>query len=136
VTLYRSDSRNGPFTVAPDGSAIMSPMNRVNPDRSEVSGHFGWDVIAGFYKVKAEKSGCNAPGNGAQPFVETPVQDIPPPVTDLDIRLECPPPRPTTVRLRPKLTLPAKGGKVKVRKSGAYTLKGSRPARAPSSPAS
>ena len=63
MTLFRSDARTGPFTIVPDGSAIMSPMNRVNPDRSEASGHFGWDVIAGFYKVRAEKTGCHAPGD-------------------------------------------------------------------------
>ena len=45
----------------------MSPMNRVNPDLSEADGHFGWDVIAGFYKVRVAKSGCNAPPTPAPP---------------------------------------------------------------------
>ena len=90
VTLYRSDSESGPFTAVPDGSAVMSPMNRANPDLSEADGHFGWDVIAGYYKVRVEKSGCHAPGDSGQAFVETGVQTIPPPVTNLDIKARMP----------------------------------------------
>ncbi len=125
VTLYRADNKAGPFTVVPDGSAVMSPMNRQNPDLSEADGHFGWDVIAGFYKVRAEKSGCHAPGDAAQGFVETDVQTIPPPVTDLDMRLDCTPPpsaRPAPPRLRPTLIL-GRAGKIAVSKSGAFTVK-------------
>jgi hypothetical protein len=102
VTLYRSDSASGPFEVVPDGSVVMSVANRVNPGSTDVNGHFGWDVIAGFYKVRAEKSGCHEPDNSSQAFVETDVLTIPPPVTDLDLRLDCggasatPTPTPTT----------------------------------------
>ena len=101
VTLYRSDSSAGPFEVVEDGSEIMSPSNRTNPDTTdeedpataaEEGGHFGWDVIEGSYKVRAEKVGCHAPGDETQPFVETEVMEIPPPVTNLDIRLDCPEP--------------------------------------------
>ncbi len=83
VTLLRADEPLGPFTVVPDGSAIMAPTNRTNPDATDATGHFGWDVIAGYYIVRAERAGC---------VVETPVLTIPPPVTDLDIRLDCPDP--------------------------------------------
>jgi hypothetical protein len=125
VTLLRSDLIAGPFTVVPDGSAVMSPMNRRNPDSSEASGHFGWDVIAGFYKVQVVKPGCHAPGQPAQPQVETAVMTIPPPVTNLDIRLDCPgpaAPRPLPpVSLRMTLKLPK--GTLKVAKSGAFTAK-------------
>lgn len=61
MTLLQSDSATGPFAVVPDGSAAMSPMNRKNPDVTDSGGRFGWDVIAGYYKVRAEKSGCHAP---------------------------------------------------------------------------
>lgn len=81
VTLYRSDDPAGPFTVVPDGSAIMSPSNRTNPDTTDSTGHFGWDVIAGYYTVVAAKTGCTS--------AETAVMTIPPPVTNLDIRLDC-----------------------------------------------
>src|SRR5205807_364486 len=74
----------------PNGSDIMSVANRVNPGSTDVNGHFGWDVVAGFYKVHAEKSGCFALGNSSQAFVESAVLTIPPPVTDLDLRLDCP----------------------------------------------
>ncbi len=89
VTLYRSDSASGPFAVVPNGSNVMSIANQVNPGSTDVNGHFGWDVIAGFYKIRAEKSGCTDPNNSSQAFVETDVLTIPPPVTDLDLRLDC-----------------------------------------------
>ncbi len=89
VTLYRSDSSGGPFAVVPDGDALMSPANRTNPDATDADGHFGWDVIAGFYKVRAEKDGCVSPDDPGQAYVETVVLEIPPPVTDLDLRLDC-----------------------------------------------
>jgi hypothetical protein len=90
VTLYRSESADGPFEIVPNGSAIMSPSNRTNPDITDGQGHFGWDVIAGFYKVRAERGGCSSPDNPQQKYVDTEVLVIPPPVTDLDIRLDCP----------------------------------------------
>lgn len=96
VTLFRSDGSAGPFAIVPDGSAVMSPSNRDNPDQTGVDGRFGWDVVAGFYRVRAEKAGCSAPGDPAQPFVETDVLTIPPPVTDLDLRLDCDTPPETT----------------------------------------
>ena len=89
VTLYRSDSASGPFEVVPNGSDVMSIANQVNPGSTDVNGHFGWDVVAGFYKVRAEKSGCFDPANSSQAFVESDVLTIPPPVTDLDLRLDC-----------------------------------------------
>ena len=88
VTLFRSDTPNGTFTQVPSGSAIMSPGNRVNPMLSYADGYFGWDVIAGYYKVRATKSGCTAP-NSTQTFVETAVLTIPPPVTDLRLVMQC-----------------------------------------------
>ncbi len=83
VTLFRSDSETGPFSIVPDGAAVMSPANRHNPDTTDALGHFGWDVLAGFYKVRAESAACTAP-------VETAVLQIPPPVTDLVLTLTCP----------------------------------------------
>jgi len=79
----------GTFTIVPTGDAIMSPANRTNPDTTDAEGHFGWDVVAGFYKVRAEKAGCVAPFDASQAYVETEVLVIPPPVTDLDLRLDC-----------------------------------------------
>lgn len=90
VTLFRSDTATGTFTAVPAGSAIMSPANRSNPDTTGKDGSFGWDVTAGFYKVRAEKAGCTSPTNPAQTFVETPVLTVPPAVTDIDLRLNCP----------------------------------------------
>ncbi len=116
VRLYRSDLPAGPFDLVPNGSVIMSPNNRVNADRTDANGHFGWDVIPGYYTVQAEKEGCTVPGS-ATSFAETRVLEIPPPVTDLDIRLDCP--------YEPKLELgPLPSGKLETTKKGQapYTL--------------
>ena len=89
VSLFRSDSASGPFTQVPNGSGIMSLSNRNNPDTTNAAGQFGWDVIAGFYKVRAQKAGCSSPTNPLQVFVETGVMQIPPPVTGLQLVLKC-----------------------------------------------
>lgn len=139
VKLFASESADGPFTLVPDGSAVMSPLNRHNPDATDASGRFGWDVVAGFYKVRAEKSGCNAKGNSSQSFEETGVMTIPPPVENLDLRLECPTstgppstggggnpsPRPTpSPGPRPRAGLKApKKLTVKVDRTGKFKLK-------------
>lgn len=88
VTLSRSDSLAGPFNNVLNGSSIMSPTNRTNPDTTNVQGLFGWDVVAGYYKVRAEKQGCTAPGSN-QSYVETDALTIPPPVTDIQLVLDC-----------------------------------------------
>jgi HYR domain/Nidogen-like len=88
VTLYRADD-SGTFSPVPDGSAIMSPANRHNPDTTDAAGHFGWDVIAGLYRVRASAPDCHAPGDPGTPFVQSATLTIPPPVTDLRLTLEC-----------------------------------------------
>ena len=89
VTLLRSNASTGPFSPVPDGDSIMSLSNRHNPDTTDADGHFGWDVIPGYYQVQASKAGCHAPGDAATPSVTTAVMQIPPPVTDLELVLDC-----------------------------------------------
>jgi Zn-dependent metalloprotease len=89
VTLYRSDAFDGPFTAVPDGSGLMSVANRNNPDTTTGGGRFGWDVVAGYYRVRAEREGCVSPADPGQPFVETATLTIPPPATDLRLQLAC-----------------------------------------------
>ncbi len=91
VTLYRSDTPTGTFVPVPDGSPIMAPSNRQNPDATDAAGHFGWNVITGYYRVRASHPGCHAPGDASQNYVETAVLEIPPPATNLVLRLECAP---------------------------------------------
>lgn len=88
VTLFRSDTSDGPFEVVPDGGSEMSPANRANPDTTSADGSFGWDVIAGYYEVRAAKAGCTS-ATGAAEYAETGVLSIPPPVTDLVLTLDC-----------------------------------------------
>lgn len=88
VTLFRADNATGPFEAVPAGSAVMSPMNRDNPMLSDSIGHFGWDVISGYYKVRAQADGCTSPTGAA--YVETDALPVPPAISDLDLRLQCP----------------------------------------------
>lgn len=90
VTLYRATAEVGPYTVVPDGSAIMSPSNRKNPDTTGADGVFRWDTIAGWYKVRASKPGCYKPGDPGTAYVETGALPVPPPQLDLELVLQCP----------------------------------------------
>jgi hypothetical protein len=89
VTLFRSDTAGGTFSQVPNGSGLMSPSNRNNPDTTDSAGQFGWDVMAGFYKVRAAKAGCFSPINPGQAFVETAVMQLPPPAANLELVLSC-----------------------------------------------
>jgi hypothetical protein len=82
VTLLRSDNASGPFIPVPNGSAVMSAANRNNPDTTASDGTFGWDVIAGYYKVHASSTTCGS--------VDSDVMNIPPPVNNLLLQLPCP----------------------------------------------
>ena len=112
VRLLRSDSAMGPFDAVADGSLVMSPGNRSNPDTTVATGGFAWDVLPGFYLVHASKTGCvpapaNAPGaypgTGPEAYpgavypgespATTPILTIPPPALNLELRLDCGGPR-------------------------------------------
>ena len=82
VTLFRSDSAVGSFLQVPNGDPLMSPGNRANPDAAGANGEYGWGVISGFYRVHVSAPGC-APQDSQ-------VIQIPPPVTNLDLALDCP----------------------------------------------
>ncbi len=81
VTLGQGSSTSGPFTAVPNGSTVMSPANRVNPDLTDQQGEFGWDVLSGNYDVTAQASGCTTSS--------TPGFAVPPPVTNLSLTLNC-----------------------------------------------
>jgi hypothetical protein len=66
----------------------MSPSQRHNPQLTSASGDFHWDVVAGFYKLQATKSGCHAPGSTA-PTVTSKIYEVPPPATGLKLVLNC-----------------------------------------------
>jgi hypothetical protein len=82
VALFRSDSGAGPFAQVPQGDPIMSLANRVNPGTTDASGHYGWDLISGFYRVHVSATGCSPQ--------DSQVIEMPPAVTGLDLALDCP----------------------------------------------
>lgn len=88
VVLTRSSRHGGPFIAVPNGSLIMAPNNRRNPDHTTAVGHFGWDVVAGFYRVSAAHAGCRAASGGSSAL--SPVLTIPPAVTGIKLTLKCP----------------------------------------------
>lgn len=89
VTLLSAPTASGPFTPVPNGSAVMSPSNRVNPGVTAADGLFGWDVVPGWYEVQAQKAGCVAPTSPPTPVAVSPVLQIPPAVTGLLLTLDC-----------------------------------------------
>lgn len=102
VTLRRSDSEAGPFAAVPDGSALMSPSNRTNPDTTDGTGFFQWDVLTGWYKVAATKAGCSN--------AETRALEVPPVRLDLLIQLRCTQAAPTPTTAPVLSGTPAVGG--------------------------
>jgi hypothetical protein len=84
VVLLRAARRGGgKLRQVPNRSTVMSPSNRRNPDRTNALGHFGWDVLSGYYQVAASHRGCR----GLRP--RTRVFPVPPPVSDIVLTLRC-----------------------------------------------
>ncbi|MDP2774593.1 MAG: carboxypeptidase regulatory-like domain-containing protein [Nocardioides sp.] len=102
VTLQRSESFDGEFTVVPDGNSIMSPSNRTNPDVTNDVGYFRWDVTAGWYKVKVDAAGCDS--------ATTAAMRVPPEKIDLVVKVSCPSAAAPTPTVAPKVAGAAKVG--------------------------
>jgi len=79
VTLLRSYSSSGPFIPVPNNTALMSRGNHTNPSTTGAEGKFGWDVVAGYYKMRASASGYRS--------ADSAVFDMPPPPASIDLRL-------------------------------------------------
>lgn len=90
VTLYRSDTgAAGPFTAVPGGSGVMSPANRAVPSLTNGAGLFGWDVVPGTYRIRAERDRCSSPTVGGQAYAETAALTVPPAMTGVRLVLAC-----------------------------------------------
>jgi hypothetical protein len=81
VTLLTSPSGTaGTYKVVPSGSAVMSPANRTNPQITDSSGSFGWDVIAGYYEIQVSYNSCSS----------SPLYfKVPPSLSNVTIPLSC-----------------------------------------------
>jgi hypothetical protein len=88
VTLWHASKASGKFKAVPNGSTIMSAANRRNPDHTTALGQFGWDTLAGYYRVTARHRGCTAGRH--QTTAQTRVYKVPPPVSGIVIKLTCP----------------------------------------------
>lgn len=110
VVLRRAATKKGRLKPVRNGSTVMSPKNRRNPDRTDAQGHFGWDVIPGWYRVEASLRGCRR-------TKRTKRLQIPPPVTDLLIRLPCRGPRRTVTSTRLRVRRTAAGAVLTARVS-------------------
>lgn len=106
VTLQRSATAGGKPTALPNGSRLMSPGNRRNPDRTNALGQYGWDVFPGYYEITAGLRGCTAPGHGRAP-AHSRLLPVPPVQTGVDLVLRCPGLHRTKVRMSLKIR-PAK----------------------------
>jgi 5-hydroxyisourate hydrolase-like protein (transthyretin family) len=82
VTLQRLEGNQwevvNPYATNQDGSPQIAP--KVNPQKTDEDGHYGWDVIAGTYRVVVTAEGY---------FGQTsPQVTVPPPVFDLNLELQ------------------------------------------------
>jgi hypothetical protein len=89
VVLSRSSSRHGKAKPVKNGSIVMSPANRKNPDHTTLVGHFGWDTLPGFYQVAATHPGCSAAKSRGRTAL-TSLFSVPPPRSNLSLALRCP----------------------------------------------
>ena len=81
VTLERLEGSNwvtvNAYATNPDGSPQIAPQ--VNPQLTDDTGHYGWDVIAGTYRVVVQKTGYVSQ--------TSPQVTVPPPVINLNLAL-------------------------------------------------
>ena len=85
VRLATARSARGKTTPLPNGSVVMSPANRRNPDHTTATGDFGWDTLPGLYSVSAAKAGCRSTRGSV-----TRIFQVPPPRSNLVLTLSCP----------------------------------------------
>ena len=109
VTLLQIPKPGAHAVAVRNGSAVMSPRNRRNPDRTDAFGSFGWDVLPGTYRVSASHPGCYS--------TTTPILTVPPPALGLSLDLNCPRVRyaPTSLSLRATRAGGANGGTIFLR---------------------
>lgn len=95
VWLERSSTKRHPkFGKPRTGSATMIPS--VNPEHTNAAGFFQWDVIPGYYRVRASRHGCTAPAKHSASnsrsvlSVLSPIFKIPPPRLNVRLVLACP----------------------------------------------
>ena len=69
----------GVFEVVPLDPMLKDPV--LNPELTGLDGRYAWDVVPGVYRVDVAKLGCTS--------VTSISVVIPPPVTDLDVGIEC-----------------------------------------------
>jgi len=88
VVLQRSPNPHASPKPVPNGSSVMSPANRRNPDFTDELGSFGWDVIPGLYRIIASDHGCRALHSTSSSSA-TPLLTVPPPRVNLLLHLRC-----------------------------------------------
>ncbi|HWI43289.1 MAG TPA: carboxypeptidase regulatory-like domain-containing protein [Nocardioides sp.] len=81
VTLSHSDAVDGTFTDVPSNDPLLDPDTPTNPETTGSDGMFQWFVATGYYKVKAQKAGCDPYQTGAM--------QVDPPRTSLVLKLTC-----------------------------------------------
>jgi DNA-binding beta-propeller fold protein YncE len=99
VVLESSTTANGKFTAPANGSTLMSPSNRRNPDFTDPLGLFGWEVQPGYYKAQASAPGCFVGSRRKDRVVSTKAFSVPPPVTGISLQLTCPKLKRTTSKI-------------------------------------
>lgn len=87
VTLLRSDTASGTFTAVSPSSPGIQPA--VNPETTDSSGRFHWDVSAGYYEIQATAPGCTDAADTSQAAARIGPYPVPPPQVGLAISMAC-----------------------------------------------
>ena len=120
ATILRADTAAGPFTAVDPGSPGIEPA--LNPETTDSSGGFHWDVSAGYYEVQATAPGCTDPADPSQPDALIGPYPVPPPQLGLVVTMACanepPPPTPQVTGLSQGYGPAAGGASVTITGSG------------------
>ena len=121
VSIWRAPTSLGPFARVSASDPVIRPS--VNPEITDSSGTFQWDVMAGYYRLTAEAPACTA-ANSIEPVVSTQTLPVPPPQVGIKLVLSCPneapPPVPAVTSVDPPLGS-ANGGTTIVIKGTGFT---------------
>jgi hypothetical protein len=79
VTLQREGAAHKFSAPATGDHAVFDPA--INPELSDQLGHYGWNVVPGMYRTTVSHPKCSS--------VVSRTVAVPPPVTNLSVRLRC-----------------------------------------------
>ena len=119
VSIWRAPTFLGPFARVSASDPVIRP--NVNPEITDLSGMFQWDVMAGYYRIAAEAPGCTAV-DSTESVVSTQTLPVPPPQVGIKLVLSCldeaPLPVPAVTSVNPPLGSASGGATIVIKGTG------------------